>query len=398
MSMRHYVPAMAALAAALLAIGGPVAADGATSKKTIGLVLTSWAPAVYQAPDGKEKDECPEGLHSTNKDNWKLQFPTEEQRADFNRRRVHLGPGVPGGIMPDLYLQNRGPNGENITYNPTLVKDQLPLREVQGKISYGLNLDGTTDGRATAKTCKHDKFVSPEGEPGIDNQMYRILGCSSGWRKGGFNVSFHATQFRQRSLNRWLIEISGVDDELNDKSVDVTIYKGIDRIVTDANLKPIAGLTQRIDVRFPKYISKTKGKIVDGVLITEPVDHYHTLFELTSENRRYLRGMRLKLKLNETGASGMIAAYEDLDEWWFYYSKSYIDVVDSIGRWSPPALHEAAYRLADGYPDPRTGQCTAISTAYRVDAVRAFIVKPSPNDPLARQAALVGRPIAPVRN
>jgi hypothetical protein len=29
---------------------------------------------------------------------------------------------------------------------------------------------------------------------------------------------------------------------------------------------------------------------------------------------------------------------------------------------------------ADGYPDPQTGKCTAISTALNVEAVPAFIV------------------------
>ena len=41
-----------------------------------------------------------------------------------------------------------------------------------------------------------------------------------------------------------------------------------------------------------------------------------------------------------------------------------------------PALYEAVHKLADGYPDPKTGQCTAISSAYFIEAVAAFVIHP----------------------
>ena len=31
-------------------------------------------------------------------------------------------------------------------------------------------------------------------------------------------------------------------------------------------------------------------------------------------------------------------------------------------------------RLADGHRDPKTGQCTSISTQYRIKAIPAFVV------------------------
>jgi hypothetical protein len=41
-----------------------------------------------------------------------------------------------------------------------------------------------------------------------------------------------------------------------------------------------------------------------------------------------------------------------------------------------PATYDAAHRLADGYPDPKTGECTALSSAYNFDAVAAFAIHP----------------------
>ena len=51
----------------------------------------------------------------------------------------------------------------------------------------------------------------------------------------------------------------------------MTIYKGMDQLVQTADDKFVPFLSQRIDVRFPKYTMKTQGKIVDGVLITDPI-------------------------------------------------------------------------------------------------------------------------------
>src|ERR1700722_11797407 len=177
----NLLPACLFFLAGCLACNATQAAD---STKTIGLVLTRWSPAFYETPGAK--DECPAGFHSLNKENWSAQFPTEEQRAKFNQSYVHLGPLSPGGPIPEDYLQARGPQGSNVVYNPTLVKDPLPLKEVQSKVAYGLNLDGTEDGHATPNSCPHQKFVAPDGEPGVDNQLYRVLGCAPGWRKSGF--------------------------------------------------------------------------------------------------------------------------------------------------------------------------------------------------------------------
>jgi hypothetical protein len=41
-----------------------------------------------------------------------------------------------------------------------------------------------------------------------------------------------------------------------------------------------------------------------------------------------------------------------------------------------PTFSQAVHRYADGYPDPATGKCTAISTAFDIEAVPAFIIHP----------------------
>src|SRR5690606_33232753 len=126
----------------------------------IGLVLGYLNHAIYQTEDGKE--ECPDGFHFTQNDNFEAQFPTEAERESVLRKYV--------------YYTNRGPNGENVFFHPTVIEDPLPLRDVQGSTGLGLNLDDRVD---------DDDFTSPDGETGIDNQLYRVIGRIPGWRNGG---------------------------------------------------------------------------------------------------------------------------------------------------------------------------------------------------------------------
>lgn len=357
-----------------------VAAEERGGGKSIGLMLKIWDPALYETPDGKA--ECPDGMQFTNRDNWKLQFPTQEEQDEFTRRHIHLGPSAPGGLHAEVFLQNRGPQGQNVAYNPTVVKDALPLREVHGNIAYGLNLDDDETGKATANTCAHENFVTPEGERGIDNQLYRIIGCSPGWRGDGINKIFHRAQVLQEQLNRILIEITEVDDEQNDDHVVVTTYKGVDRVRLDVRSEPIANVAYRPDMRMPQYIARTTGKIVDGTLITDPVDWRSPMHLMNGDGERLLYRARMKLKLSETEATGLVGGYEDLGLWYSTYVRGYGPLTDSISFWSPPAFYEGALRHADGNPDPETGQCTAISAAYQVTFIRVNVVRAPPYDPV----------------
>lgn len=171
-----------------------------------------------------------------------------------------------------------------------------------------------------------------------------------------------------------------------DGDVVVTLYKGVDSIPFDSTDHPIPWSVQRIDSRYPQYVSRTRGRIVKGVLITEPVDQLMGLYQEGGERERQLRDMRLHLNLSETNAEGIASAYEDLALWWNSFSKSYGPSSNEAAKVSGPSIYAGAQRLADGYPDPQTGACTALSTAYTVKAVRALIVEPDRNDPLVIDA------------
>ncbi len=90
----------------------------------------------------------------------------------------------------------------------------------------------------------------------------------------------------------------------------------------------------------------------------------------------YIRGARLRLDLDPDGksAKGLLAGYYDLETFWDYISRA--EYLQAFAHFSCPALYKAAHALADGYPDPDTGACTALSSAFKIEAVGAFVIHP----------------------
>ncbi len=340
-----------------LVAGGPAGpAVSQSPSRTIGLVITGWHHALHETSDAK--NECSTGLTVGDYTNAEAQPNYAELRKKFG------------------HPFSRGPNGELTNYSPMSVEDPIPPSELTAKLGYGLNLDGTQDGRATARTCSHEKFTSPEGVK-VDNQLARVVGCTKGWRKDGFSDAFYNEEIYTNPVNRILIEITGVDDETNDPQVTVTIYKGQDRLSRDPAGKYVPHLTQRIDARFPDYSTRLRGRIDQGVLITVPDPEITARLPVrwvAKVAERRIRNLQLRIPLSGSWPEGLLAGYEDTKIWWNSQKPHHIAM--PAAQNSPPSQYRALMRYADGYPDAKTGQCTAISAAYRINTVRAFIAHP----------------------
>ncbi len=264
----------------------------------------------------------------------------------------------------------RGPNGEDICWNPTIIKDP-PQKTVQGQTGLGLNLDGTEDGHATPNTCAHEKFVSPDGKTKIDNQWYRVIGCTYGWRKaGGYPEQMPNGELRDGG-HPILIKITGINDYRNSPDVTVTFYHSTDGMIKDSNGAILPNSSYRVEKGPP---STTHGSIADGVLTTVPIDVHFPFYAHFMHSERFFKGARLRLEIAPDGksAKGVVAGYHDLDNFWSYMAR--LGELFTVARFSCPAIYEAAHRLADGYPDPKTGTCTAMSASYDVTAVSGFII------------------------
>ena len=361
--------ALAALvfaASTSLATGTSTAADTANAlpatvkNGTIGFVLTHRFWAVHQSPEGKV--ECPNGYNDGPREQFKQLFP-----EDGTKRTL---------LETQLMREGR-------QWHPTMAEEPFTFKEAGGKVSYGMNLDGKV---------KESDFTSPDGAKGIDNQLYRAIGCISNYRAPEGTVYHFENEFMRRyNNNRFLIELSGVDSLVNDDDVTVKSYRGLDALLTDATgASFIPGGTQRIDDRFGKFVRTTwKGKIVDGVLITDPADltiPASATFDASASH--VLKAARFQLKLTGERAEGVIAGYTPVDAFIHHLNTSWSTHHQSYGQLSSPSLYRAMHRLADGYPDEK-GQMTAISGAMSVQMVQVFVDHPPRNVAAADGVAAV---------
>ncbi|MFL2769477.1 MAG: hypothetical protein ACJZ9F_00560 [Rhodospirillaceae bacterium] len=342
---------------------------------TMGFVVRDWFTAIYNT---KFVDECPEGLAISNDEIW-WRGLSKEDRAYLTEN------GLRSNLNRMPTAMRRGPEGENVCLNPTAVLDP-PMRVIEGNYSYGVNLDGNADGQATPNTCSHDNFTHPDGTPGIDNQMYRLIGCIYGWRRGGL-PELNAHEGRGTSgLGMILIEITNVDDVRNDDDVKVSFYRSIDQFALDGSGRPLPFSSYNIDMDGdePRYGDSLRGTIVDGVLTTERGDVSLPFYGNYNFMHPAIKDMDLQLDMADDGATakGLVSGYYNVDEFLYY-------VGGMVGHTSTaddcPAMYVAAQELADGYPDPNTGQCKYLSSAFEIGAYAAFIIHPQKTNEKVRQ-------------
>jgi hypothetical protein len=384
---------------AAVVVGGCVAAGLATGVprvlgktshtdekgQTLGFVVYDWTTAIRQT---RFMDECPQGLNPGNDEYWWRSISKADRSRFTDNGRITQ-------IMRQVHANHRGPHGEDVCEQPELINDP-PLYTAEGKYSYGANLDGTSDGHETASTCTHEKFTGVDGTPAVDNQLYRLMGCIYGWRSEG-NLDIYANGHRvTNGLGMILIEVTGVDDPRNDDDVRVAFYRSVDQFTLDVAGNPLPFSTYRVDQQDGKerYGDIVKGKIVDGILTTEPSDVRLPYYVNYEYHILHLEKMSIQLKIANDGATadGLLTAYYPTDQWWRY--------VREIGLQPPssyncPAIWAGLNKLADGDRDPNTGACRSISSAFKIKSVAAFIRHPGEGGNVAgatdRQPRLVAR-------
>lgn len=340
----------ATCAAALTVIGSgasaPALADNsAPPGRSIGYVISDIRWAVYQTKEAKE--ECPQGLAELGPgEQYKLKFPNDGTKRKF----------VDTALASEMGI-----------WWPAKVNDQFPFHEAGGTVALGLNLDGKT---------KPTDFTSPEGEPGIDNQLYRVIGCIGNYRDGGSLLVEETNSFQRAKIDRMLIELTDVDSLINDDELTLTTYRGRDELVHDALGKHQPGGTQRLDVRWGKpLVRRAKAKIVDGVLTTEPMEFIMPADTRGGANYEDVHAARFKLKLTPEKGEGIIGGYFDIETFYNGRNRNYSTQHQSYGKQAAPSVYKELRKWADAYPDPKTGVNTAISGAFTVKLVHVHILR-----------------------
>ncbi len=271
-----------------------------------------------------------------------------------------------------------GPNGTNLCSQPDMF-DRPLLPTVQSKRSYGLDLDGGGGG-----SCSHDEFTSLDNSPGIDNQEYRVMGCTLEWRGKDGTSSDQEQGMRQfHASGEWtqVILLRGVDSLENDPQVEVIYGNTPDRPVSDSKGNFLPGASFTVSNTLPRHRNVLNGRIVKGVLTTDPSDILLTQ-TWGQGGARDIRGNRTKFDFRKARLQLTFKPDGKLEGVFGGY-RPVFDVIQSpalggAGSALVAGIDCAAYlatlrKYADGERDPKTGQCTAVSAAIRVTAIPAFV-------------------------
>lgn len=284
--------------------------------------------------------------------------PTPEQLDTLRRKN-----GVPAGKGAIVF------NGTRFAYDTCTNPEDFPAfkagnQPYTGKIAYGANLDG--------KNTMRD-FVSPSGEKGIDNKLIRATGCAFTARDYGDPANAEKAIVSREAPT--LIEISGIDNEQNDKDVTVSIYSSATPLVLNAAGAPLPWASFDID-KNPRYTTHVHGRIVNGELITDTFNMQVRMKEQIVDSYHEVLSARLRATWNSDGSiHGEIDGYHTIASIKDQYVQS-TQIGANLTRMSCPALLDAVEREADGFPDPITKHNTAISSALRFVGVGAFVIHP----------------------
>jgi hypothetical protein len=351
--------------------------------------------------DAKETGACPNGMTSGYKD-FGDAFVS---RPDLHRKEGEADQAYQQRVFRGAFSD---PNTKNLCHDPELGQPDPNWRIVTGPNVpvEGIDLDGQdshVNGKAAPNTCPHDDFRGMNGERGIDNQFFRVVGCSRSFQPNGSSIPWAIEML----TGAWgiLITVSGVKDMRNDPDVEVGIYANADPIQLSPNRVPLPNATYALD-QDPHFRATTHGRIVNGVLTTDPVSvRFHKVTNSIYLERN-LDDARLRLTFTpDGGLEGYLAGYTPIEDL-YNFEYSFRTGQDAQGR--PAALqlingsalgkagtlghtcNGAYYALrqnADGHRDQKTGHCTAISTQYRIKAIPAFVVDThteSVNAPLSK--------------
>jgi hypothetical protein len=362
---------IAALCGAALTIGaapspGPAGLPAPPANGELGFVVSRLVPSIV-----KGMDSCPGGPVPKMRQAYLQSLPEAE--------RTRLSQPANEPELTKLWqAQTFGPNGTNICSNPELF-DRPMIRTVQSRYSLGLDLDS-----GGGESCAHDEFESPDGRAGIDNQEYRVMGCTLEVRgnDGNGGDAFTGThQFITSGEWTQVILLRGVDSLVNDAEVEVIYANTPDRPVVDSTGRFLRGASFAVSDTLPRRRNVLRGQIANGVLTTAAQD-----IKLTQTwgqgGARDIRGNRtsfdyrsgqLRLTFQPDGTlTGLVGGYRPV-----------FDVIQS------PAIGAAGSAVvagidcagilatlrkhADGIRDPKTGKCSGVSAAMELTAIPAYV-------------------------
>jgi hypothetical protein len=259
----------------------------------------------------------------------------------------------------------------NIYANPTSIPDPN-IRTLTGHTAYGFDLDG--------KDGPND-FVDPEtGQHGVDNMMYRAVGCFVTNRaSGGQRPTWPAIQWdmTRDQMPAWVLEISGIARDaagkIKDGDVKLGFYRATGPVTRNAAGEPQADMsfTTDGDARMQNLVHAT---MRNGTLTTDTFEFFMVM-DPFGVGTYHFKKTRIRLTLNDDGtARGVLGGYQP---WLPVYESYALGGANNELNLSvdTPGIYYAMKKLADFEPDAHD-QNQSISSSYIIEAVPAFVSHP----------------------
>ena len=355
-----------------MVVAGLVLASAATPAAAV--ESKSYVLAYFgQAVSSKEGD-CPGGLNATLEAQYAKNLQAlgykgaevEELMKSFGEEGQTWDKNKIGQVMNTRARVNG--QAENAYAHPAAVAD-ANLKHVTGTVAYGFNLDGKGAGDAGA-------FEDPQThEKGIDNQMFRALGCVDPFRgtlATGTAFWLFMWMAEKDSMPAWLITVEG-DDLSKDGPVTVRMSRAIEITKFNANGEARADMTYREDADPRTRANVFKGEIKSGTLSIASTAPLHMMQDQLTFPNFDLANFHMRLTPdNEGRLEGLIGGYQPIEQIYFALGQGGLAAENN---YSPelPGMYHLIRKLADGPPD-KDGKIWSISTAYHLKAVPAFVV------------------------
>jgi hypothetical protein len=359
--------------------------SGAIVDGKAGFVVTQFAYAL--SDDASKTGACPNGLTT----GYRNIGDVMQGHPVLQRRPDETDTGFSQRTSSGVFAST-----ENLCMHPERGTPDPNFHTVTGPdvaVIGGIDLDQQASlaiGKPASGTCAHDDFRGMNGERGIDNQFFRVAGCISTFQPGGQTIDL----VTEMMTGSWgiVLTVNGIDDLRNDPSVEVGFYANADPVQLSATRAPLANASYSASSD-PRFRALTHGRIVNGVLTSDPVDvRFYSVFNPV-RTERFLRDARVFMSFTpDGGLEGYLAGYTPVEA---IYDVQFgfrngtevsgapantrlintrsIGQANFIGHYTCEGAYQALLRDADGHRDAATGRCTSISTQYHLRAVPAFV-------------------------
>jgi len=378
------------LCTAAVALTGGTAMPASAAPWTRGFVVSAYEYAFRYGgrPDfsrGAEVEpgvDCRHGstIHLASPDQTRIAIARQTWRSQQEIDWVTAPPGVDKVKTPGLTRRHiwaramsyRGWRRGIETYVNPWATDDPGQPQVTSRIGDGFNLDGK---------IKANDFVSPDGEKGIDNNLYRAWGCDAPWRGGGnATLDLRANDKMLEGLYTMVIRVSGNQDPMNDSDAVVEIGYSPDNIVKDARGGIARDYSYRI-LQSAQY-TRLKARVKNGVVETEQVEHLHSpriawFYDQTGDTNFSKGKIRLNMARDGLSATGLLGGYRNWHD--LYAENTFAQDGGQQGtreHEDAVSLYYALRRNADGIYNEKTGRFDGISTVYRLRMSSAYVVDP----------------------